>query len=38
MVIKNAFIPYPPGAIKFFKEKQQWSKESEALQIKLLAQ
>lgn len=38
MVSKNAFIPYHPGAIKFFKEKQEWSKESEALQTKLLAQ
>jgi hypothetical protein len=38
MVSRNAFIPYHPGAIKLFKEKQAWSKESEALQIKLLAQ
>ena len=38
MVSKNPFIPYHPGAIKFFKEKQAWSKESEALQTKLLAQ
>lgn len=38
MVSKNAFIPYHPGVIKFFKEKQVWSKEMEALQAKLLAQ
>ena len=38
MVSKNAFIPYHPGAIKFFKEKQAWPKELEALQSKLLAQ
>ena len=38
MVSKNAFIPYHPGAIKFFKEKQLWSKEMEALQTKLSSQ
>jgi TRAP transporter TAXI family solute receptor len=38
MVSKNAFIPYHPGAVKFFKEKQIWSKEMEALQSQLLAQ
>jgi TRAP transporter TAXI family solute receptor len=38
MVSKNAFIPYHPGAVKFFKEKQAWSKEMEALQAKLLSQ
>jgi TRAP transporter TAXI family solute receptor len=38
MVSKNAFIPYHPGAVKFFKEKQVWSKEMEALQAKLLSQ
>lgn len=38
MVSKNAFIPYHPGAIKFFKEKQLWSKEMEMLQAKLLGQ
>lgn len=38
MVSKNAFIPYHPGAIKFFKEKQIWTKEMEALQAKLLTQ
>jgi len=38
MVAKNAFIPYHPGAVKFFKEKQIWSKEMEALQATLLRQ
>ena len=38
MVSKNAFIPYHPGAIKFFKEKHLWSKEMEALQTKLSSQ
>jgi TRAP transporter TAXI family solute receptor len=38
MVAKNAFIPYHPGAVKFFKEKQVWSKEMEALQATLLGQ
>ncbi len=37
MVAKNAFIPYHPGAVKFFKEKQIWSKEMEALQATLLS-
>ncbi|MBI4490842.1 MAG: TAXI family TRAP transporter solute-binding subunit [Deltaproteobacteria bacterium] len=38
MVSKNAFIPYHAGAIKFFKERQEWSKEMEALQAKLMSQ
>lgn len=38
MVSKTAFIPYHPGAVKFFKEKQLWTKEMEALQAKSLAQ
>lgn len=38
MVSKNAFIPYHPGAIRFFKEKQEWTKEMEVLQAELLAQ
>jgi hypothetical protein len=36
MVSKNAFIPYHPGAVKLFKEKQVWSKEMETLQTHLL--
>ena len=38
MVSDKAFIPYHPGAVKFFKEKGMWSKEMDALQAKLLAQ
>jgi len=38
MVSDKAFIPYHPGAIKFFKEKGIWTKEMEALQAKLMAQ
>ena len=37
MVSDKAFIPYHPGAIKFFKEKGVWTKEMEALQAKLMA-
>ncbi|MBI4525082.1 MAG: TAXI family TRAP transporter solute-binding subunit [Deltaproteobacteria bacterium] len=36
MVAQNAVIPYHPGAVKFFKEKQIWNKEMEAIQTKLL--
>ena len=35
MMSDKAFIPYHPGAIKFFREKQLWSKEMDALQTKL---
>lgn len=35
MVSENAYIPYHPGAVRFFKEKGVWSKEMEALQAKL---
>jgi TRAP-type uncharacterized transport system substrate-binding protein len=38
MVSSNAFIPYHPGAIKFFKEKAVWSKEMDEVQANLLAQ
>lgn len=38
MLSKDAFIPYHPGAINFFKEKGIWTKEMEGLQAKLLAQ
>jgi TRAP transporter TAXI family solute receptor len=38
MLSKDAFIPYHPGAVKFFKEKSIWTKEMETLQAKLLAQ
>jgi uncharacterized protein len=38
MVNSKGFIPYHPGAIRFFKEKGVWSKEMDDLQAKLLAQ
>lgn len=36
MVSDKAFIPYHPGAIRFFKEKQLWGQEMDSLQARLL--
>lgn len=38
MVSEQAFIPYHPGAVKFFKEKGAWSANMDALQTELLGQ
>lgn len=38
MVNKNAFIPYHPGVLRFFREKGVWNKDMDELQAKLLAQ
>jgi uncharacterized protein len=38
MVSTAAYIPYHPGAIKFYKEKGLWTKQMDELQAKLLAQ
>jgi TRAP transporter TAXI family solute receptor len=38
MVSHTPFIPYHPGAVKFFKEKGVWNNELETLQAKLMAQ
>ncbi|OGA16490.1 MAG: hypothetical protein A3H32_04495 [Betaproteobacteria bacterium RIFCSPLOWO2_02_FULL_63_19] len=38
MVSGKAFIPYHPGAIKFYKEQEVWNQQMDDLQAKLLAQ
>jgi TRAP transporter TAXI family solute receptor len=38
MVSPNAFIPFHPGAVKFFKEKGVWTKAMDDLQAKLLTE
>ena len=38
MASDKPFIPYHPGAVKFFKEKGIWTKEMDALQAKLLSE
>jgi TRAP transporter TAXI family solute receptor len=38
MVSTAAYIPYHPGAIRFYKEKGLWTKQMDELQAKLLAQ
>jgi len=38
MASRSAFIPYHPGAIRFFKEKGVWDKTMDDLQAKLLTQ
>ena len=38
MVSTQAYIPYHPGAVKFFKEQGVWNDKMEALQKKLLAE
>ena len=35
MVSGKAFIPYHPGAVKFFKEKGVWNQEMDSLQARL---
>lgn len=36
MMSDKAFIPYHPGAIRFFKEKRLWNREMDNLQARLL--
>lgn len=38
MVSTQAYIPYHPGAVKFFKEQGVWNDKMEALQKKLLSE
>jgi TRAP-type uncharacterized transport system substrate-binding protein len=38
MVSKAAYIPYHPGAIRFYKEKGLWDKQMDELQAKRLAE
>lgn len=38
MASDKPFIPYHPGAVKFFKEKGIWSKEMGSIQAKLLSE
>jgi len=38
MVSSQAFIPYHPGAIRFFKEKGAWTKEMDALQAQRMSE
>ena len=37
MVSRKAYIPYHPGAIRFFKEKGKWDEKMDALQSDNLA-
>lgn len=38
MASDKPFIPYHPGAVKFFKQKGVWTKEMDSLQAKLLSE